>query len=137
VARIGGPKNPDIDQIIALQPELVLANQEENTAAAVEALTAAGIRVWLSFPQSIDDAIEEWLNGGTSVEIIAAGVDTIHGNITQEENARIDKTAGGDATIRLVGQSIALDGGIVSESGKLTIVLSLASPNSPSTKAIR
>jgi len=68
-----------------------------------------------------DDAIEEWLNGGTNVEIIAAGDDTIQGNITQEENARIDKTAGGDTTIKLIGNKITLDGGIVSESGKLGV----------------
>ncbi len=62
MTRVGGPKKPNIEQIIALQPELVFANQEENSAATVEALTAAGIRVWLSFPQTIDDAIVELNN---------------------------------------------------------------------------
>lgn len=57
VPRIGGTKNPDIDAIVDLAPDLVFANQEENTPAAVQALEAAGIPVHLSFPKSIDGAI--------------------------------------------------------------------------------
>ena len=70
-----------------------------------------------------DDAIEEWLNGGTSVEIIATGNDTSQGNITQDEDARIEKTTGGDTSIKLMGKNITLDGGIISESGKLEVIL--------------
>ena len=36
--RIGGTKKPNIERILQLQPDLVLANQEENTRQAVEAL---------------------------------------------------------------------------------------------------
>lgn len=56
--RIGGTKNPDIERIIRLQPDLVLANREENTRQAVEALTAAGIPVWLSFPKTVYEMLE-------------------------------------------------------------------------------
>lgn len=56
--RIGGTKNPDIERIIQLQPDLVLANQEENTRQAVEALTAAGIKVWVSFPKTVYEMLE-------------------------------------------------------------------------------
>lgn len=54
--RIGGTKNPDVARIIALQPDLVIANQEENTKADVEALQAAGIAVWVTFPKTVRDA---------------------------------------------------------------------------------
>lgn len=53
--RIGGTKNPDIQQIIELKPDLVIANQEENRKQDVEALQAAGIPVWVTFPRTVKD----------------------------------------------------------------------------------
>lgn len=53
---IGGTKNPNVDQIIALQPDLVIANREENRKPDVEALRAAGLTVWVTFPQTVTDA---------------------------------------------------------------------------------
>jgi ABC-type Fe3+-hydroxamate transport system substrate-binding protein len=55
VPRIGGTKNPDVEQIIALRPDLVIANQEENRREDVEALQAAGIPVWVTFPRTVED----------------------------------------------------------------------------------
>jgi signal transduction histidine kinase len=54
--RIGGTKNPAVDQIIALEPELVFANQEENRPEDVEQLRNAGIPVWVTFPRTVRDA---------------------------------------------------------------------------------
>jgi ABC-type Fe3+-hydroxamate transport system substrate-binding protein len=54
--RIGGTKNPDVERIVSLAPDLVIANQEENTPQAVEALRSAGIAVWVTFPISVRDA---------------------------------------------------------------------------------
>lgn len=51
--RIGGTKNPRVDDILALKPDLVLANQEENPRPIVEALQAAGITVWVTFPKTV------------------------------------------------------------------------------------
>ena len=42
--RLGGPKNPDLSRILNLHPDLVLANQEENTPQTVHGLEAAGIK---------------------------------------------------------------------------------------------
>lgn len=58
VPRLGGPKNPRLEALLALQPDLVIANQEENTPQAVSALQAAGVRVWLTFPQSVAEAMD-------------------------------------------------------------------------------
>lgn len=46
VARVGGSKYPSIDAIVALRPDLVLANVEENRRDDADALRAAGIPVW-------------------------------------------------------------------------------------------
>jgi iron complex transport system substrate-binding protein len=51
--RLGGPKNPRVADIIALKPDLVLVNQEENTPQSVRKLKQAGIKVWISFPRTI------------------------------------------------------------------------------------
>jgi iron complex transport system substrate-binding protein len=56
--RLGGPKNPDLDQILNLHPDLVLANQEENTPKAVHALEAAGVKVWVTFPKTVRTALD-------------------------------------------------------------------------------
>ena len=56
--RLGGTKNPRVADIIALKPDLVLANKEENTREAVEGLQAAGITVWVSFPKTVRESIE-------------------------------------------------------------------------------
>lgn len=56
-ARVGGTKNPDIDRIIELEPDLVLLNDEENRRADAEALHHAGVPIWVTGPRSIFDAL--------------------------------------------------------------------------------
>jgi len=55
--RIGGTKNPDVQRIIQLTPDLVIANQEENREEDVAALRQAGIPVWVTFPNTVLEAI--------------------------------------------------------------------------------
>ena len=57
LTKIGGTKNPDIDAVLALRPELVIANREENRRRDVERLEAAGIRVWVTNPRTVRDGI--------------------------------------------------------------------------------
>jgi ABC-type Fe3+-hydroxamate transport system substrate-binding protein len=56
LARVGGTLTPDVDRIRALQPDVVLANQEENPRAAIETLESNGIKVWVTFPRSVREA---------------------------------------------------------------------------------
>ena len=58
LAVVGGTKSVDPQAVIELKPELVLANQEENTREVVEALEAAGLKVWVTFPRSVEEAIQ-------------------------------------------------------------------------------
>lgn len=55
IPALGGPKTPDIDRIVALRPELVIVNAEENRREDVEALQAAGIPVWITFPRTVQE----------------------------------------------------------------------------------
>ncbi|GAA5120831.1 helical backbone metal receptor [Pseudonocardia adelaidensis] len=56
VTRVRGTKNPDVDAIVALAPDLVLANQEENRASDLDALRAAGLAVWVTDIRTLDGA---------------------------------------------------------------------------------
>jgi ABC-type Fe3+-hydroxamate transport system substrate-binding protein len=55
--RVGGEKDPDLDTIRALAPDLVVANIEENLREHVEALRAAGLHVWVTFPRSVAESL--------------------------------------------------------------------------------
>jgi ABC-type Fe3+-hydroxamate transport system substrate-binding protein len=58
LARIGGTKNPDVGAVLALRPDLVIANREENRRSDVERLEAAGVRVWVTHPRTVRDGVE-------------------------------------------------------------------------------
>ena len=58
VARVGGTKWPDLDRVRDLGPDLVVANAEENRAQDVAALRAAGIRVWMTAPATVEQALD-------------------------------------------------------------------------------
>ena len=58
VPRIRGTKNPDVAAILALEPDLVLANQEENRLPDLDALREAGVAVYVTDIRSVDGAVE-------------------------------------------------------------------------------
>lgn len=57
VARVRGTKNPDVEAVVALQPDVVLANEEENREPDLAALRAAGLAVWVTAPQDVAGAL--------------------------------------------------------------------------------
>jgi ABC-type Fe3+-hydroxamate transport system substrate-binding protein len=48
VPRVGGSKYPRVDDVLALRPDLVVANAEENRPQDVERIRADGIPVWVT-----------------------------------------------------------------------------------------
>ena len=59
VPRVGGSKYPDVAAVLALRPDLVLANEEENRPQDVAALREHGVPVWTTaaaatVPQALD-----------------------------------------------------------------------------------
>jgi ABC-type Fe3+-hydroxamate transport system substrate-binding protein len=63
---IGGTKNVKLDRVDALQPDLIIANKEENDKAQIEALMEK-YPVWISDIKSLDDAIDMVLKIGDLV----------------------------------------------------------------------
>jgi ABC-type Fe3+-hydroxamate transport system substrate-binding protein len=58
VARVGGTKNPRVDDVVALRPDIVLANDEENRAADLDELADRGLRTWVTDYKTVPAAIE-------------------------------------------------------------------------------
>ena len=54
---VGGTKNPRLDAIVDLSPDLVIANQEENTERDLEALARQGFRVLVAFPKRVAEGL--------------------------------------------------------------------------------
>lgn len=59
IARVGGYSRPDLEAILALKPDLVLAWQSGNPPVALEKLKKLGIPVYVSQPDHILDVATE------------------------------------------------------------------------------
>ena len=81
-ARIGGTKNPSVAKVVALRPDVVFTNTEENRPEDIAALRAEGVNVHESLPKTVVDARDVVLDLG---EVLAAGeaAATIAGDIDQ------------------------------------------------------
>lgn len=60
--RVGGPKSPDVSKLAGLKPQIVFANQEENSPETIKSLLNLDIKVWVSFPQNVDESLDELRN---------------------------------------------------------------------------
>jgi ABC-type Fe3+-hydroxamate transport system substrate-binding protein len=57
VVRVRGTKNPDLSAVAALNPDLVVANKEENRELDVRRLRARGIPVWVTDIETVPQAV--------------------------------------------------------------------------------
>jgi iron complex transport system substrate-binding protein len=57
IERIGGTKDPDIKRIIALKPQLVLANKEENRREDILYLREHGLTVHVGQPTTVEEGL--------------------------------------------------------------------------------
>lgn len=58
VARIGGTKDPRIDDIVELNADIVIANDEENRKPDIAALRERGQSVWVTSPRTVPGALD-------------------------------------------------------------------------------
>ncbi|HKD66615.1 MAG TPA: helical backbone metal receptor [Candidatus Binataceae bacterium] len=64
IEKVGGTKNPDLRAIAALDPDLVIANAEENRQQDVERMRAGGLKVFVTYPRNVSGALESILGLG-------------------------------------------------------------------------
>ena len=57
IPTVGGTKNPKIEAILDLAPDLVLANQEENSRADIQKLLERNVKVWIAFPKRVAEGL--------------------------------------------------------------------------------
>jgi iron complex transport system substrate-binding protein len=57
--RVGGPKTINVELIKDLNPDLVICNQEENDAAAIQQLISDKINVWVTYPLTVRNALDD------------------------------------------------------------------------------
>ncbi len=57
IPSVGGTKNPRVDAVCDLSPDLVLCNIEENTRGDMEELARRGVRVFVAFPKRVADGL--------------------------------------------------------------------------------
>ena len=55
IPTVGGTKNPDLEAIVSMAPDLVLMDREENRSEDAEALASAGIPVHATHVLSVED----------------------------------------------------------------------------------
>jgi ABC-type Fe3+-hydroxamate transport system substrate-binding protein len=84
--RVGGEKDPDLDMIRALEPDLVIANVEENVREHVEALRGWGIAVHVTYPRTAAGAISMVRELGQ-----ITGREARAGALADELQARLDE----------------------------------------------
>ena len=71
--RVRGTKNPDVNAIAALEPDLVVANLEENRELDVRRLREAGCTVHVTFPRTVAAAADAIRELGALVGVADAG----------------------------------------------------------------
>jgi ABC-type Fe3+-hydroxamate transport system substrate-binding protein len=57
VARVRGTKNPDVAAVAGLEPDLVVANKEENRELDVQRLRERGLAVWVTEIETVPQAV--------------------------------------------------------------------------------
>jgi ABC-type Fe3+-hydroxamate transport system substrate-binding protein len=95
---LGGTKDADVEAIAALAPDLVIANQEENTQRVVRTLAEQGIDVWVTYPRTVRegvDLLEEMAGLGASPAAIDRVVKPVQEAYTQARAAGLRRQQAG------------------------------------------
>lgn len=89
VAVVGGTKDPDVDAIVALAPDVVVVNREENRVEDADALAEAGCDLLVTFPTDVDGGID-------AVELLgeATGTADTSRRLASELRAQLDALRG-------------------------------------------
>ncbi len=89
--KVGGTKDTDVAAVLALAPDLVIANHEENTRRTVEAIRAAGIPVWVTYPRTVADGaalLRELADLGSNRDALETVVEPVEQAVADAERTR-------------------------------------------------
>jgi ABC-type Fe3+-hydroxamate transport system substrate-binding protein len=97
IEKVGGTKTPKIARIVALEPDLVLLNEEENRKADEEALARAGVRCLTTFPRDGSETAEMVRTIGRALERMDAAEEIARD--IEARTARVIAAARGERTV--------------------------------------
>lgn len=89
-AKVGGTKNPDLRAILALDPDFVIANAEENRREDVERIRQHGIPVFTTYPRTVPGGVDSMLKLGR-----ALGRETEAGALAREITLAVSEIEAG------------------------------------------
>ncbi len=108
LTRVRGTKNPDLTTVRSLEPDLVVANMEENRKVDVQRLRASGIPTWVTRIESVPEAIgsltrlitlalgcpePSWLAAAAAAWSPPAGTSPLAGNLPHPDPSQPPKPA--------------------------------------------
>ena len=74
--KVGGTKDLDLERLIALEPDLVIGNVEENSEQIAEQVDAH-FPLWMAFPKSVDEALQDLRDLGQICGVEGAAQDWV------------------------------------------------------------
>ena len=98
IPKVGGTKNPDLERIAELRPDIVIANHEENKRQDVERLRAKGFDVWVTNARTVlagTRELRELAGLGATEDAVRAIVEPVERAVesaTQSAGKRSDRT---------------------------------------------
>lgn len=94
LVHVGGTKDPHLDAIVDLRPDLVVVDEEENRKDDADALAAEGLALFVFAVRSLRDAVEqcEALAAAVGIDTPAEGIEPV-GLSLPEPPPPADRTA--------------------------------------------
>jgi ABC-type Fe3+-hydroxamate transport system substrate-binding protein len=92
VAKVGGTKKVDVERVLSLEPDLVVAVREENSREDVEGLEEAGVPIFVGAPETVVEAVGMLRKlaervEAPEVEAVLGPIERVYGRL-REENRR-------------------------------------------------
>jgi ABC-type hemin transport system substrate-binding protein len=88
VPSVGGTKKVDVERLLDLEPDLVVAVKEENSRENVEKIQAAGVPVFVGAPESVEGAL--WLLrelaravDAPRAEVVLSSIERVYGRLKE------------------------------------------------------
>ncbi len=88
--KVGGTKKVDVEKILSLEPDLVVAVREENTRQDIEGLEEAGVPIFVEAPETVADAVGMLRKlakrvGAPEAEAVLAPIERVYGRLREEK----------------------------------------------------
>ena len=93
ITKVGGTKKVDVERVLGLGPDLVVAVKEENTREDIEGLRAAGVPIFVGAPETVEGAIGMLREiaervGAPGAEAVLGPIERVYGRLREAEPER-------------------------------------------------